>query len=96
LKFFSKKEDGPEPKSLYMGKKDTAFKTGFLYVALAVLEFTLLTSLASNTQIYLLLPLSLPLPLPLPPECWIRGVHHQYLGLFLGLGLFLPGPGLSL
>jgi hypothetical protein len=37
------------------------FETGFLCVALAVLELTLLTRLASNSEIHL--------PLPLPPEC---------------------------
>ena len=36
------------------------FQTGFLYVALAVLEFTLLTRLALNSEIHL----------PLPPKCW--------------------------
>jgi hypothetical protein len=36
------------------------FETGFLYVALAVLELTLQTRLASNSEILL----------PLPPECW--------------------------
>jgi hypothetical protein len=35
-------------------------KTGFLCVALAVLELTLQTRLASNSEIRL----------PLPPECW--------------------------
>jgi hypothetical protein len=36
------------------------FETGFLCVALAVLELTLWTRLASNSEICL----------PLPPECW--------------------------
>ena len=36
------------------------FETVFLCVALAVLELTLLTRLASNSEIRL----------PLPPECW--------------------------
>jgi hypothetical protein len=36
------------------------FETGFLCVALAVLELTLLTRLASNSEICL----------PLPPKCW--------------------------
>ena len=36
------------------------FETGFLCVALAVLELTLWTRLASNSEIHL----------PLPPECW--------------------------
>jgi hypothetical protein len=36
------------------------YETGFLCVALAVLELTLLTRLASNSEIRL----------PLPPECW--------------------------
>ena len=35
------------------------FKTGLLYVALAVLELTLYIRLASNSEIHL----------PLPPEC---------------------------
>jgi hypothetical protein len=35
------------------------FETGFLYIALAVLELTLKTRLASNTEIRL----------PLPPQC---------------------------
>jgi hypothetical protein len=35
-------------------------ETGFLSIALAVLELTLLTRLASNSEIRL----------PLPPECW--------------------------
>ena len=34
----------------------TFFETGFLCVALAVLEFILYTRLASNSEIYLLLP----------------------------------------
>jgi hypothetical protein len=36
------------------------FETGFLCVALAVLELTLETRLASNSEIRL----------PLPPKCW--------------------------
>ena len=36
------------------------FQTGFLCIALAVLELTLQTRLASNSEICL----------PLPPECW--------------------------
>jgi hypothetical protein len=36
------------------------FKTGFLCIALAVLELTLWTRLASNLEIHL----------PLPLECW--------------------------
>jgi hypothetical protein len=36
------------------------FETGFLCIALAVLELTLKTRLASNSEIRL----------PLPPECW--------------------------
>jgi hypothetical protein len=36
------------------------FETGFLSVALAVLELTLQTRLVSNSEIRL----------PLPPECW--------------------------
>jgi hypothetical protein len=36
------------------------FETGFLCIALAVLELTLYTRLASNPEIRL----------PLPPECW--------------------------
>jgi hypothetical protein len=36
------------------------FETGFLCIALAVLELTLYTRLASNSGIRL----------PLPPECW--------------------------
>jgi hypothetical protein len=36
------------------------FETGFLCVALAVLELTLETWLASNSEI----------SLPLPPKCW--------------------------
>jgi hypothetical protein len=36
------------------------YKTGFACVALAVLELTLQTRLASNSEIYL----------PLPPEGW--------------------------
>ena len=36
------------------------FETGFLCIALAVLELTLLTRLASNSEIRL----------PLPPKCW--------------------------
>jgi hypothetical protein len=36
------------------------FETGFLCVALAVLELTLYTKLALNSEIYL----------PLPPKCW--------------------------
>jgi hypothetical protein len=36
------------------------FETAFLFVALAVLELTLYTRLASNSEICL----------PLPPECW--------------------------
>jgi hypothetical protein len=36
------------------------FETGFLYVPLAVLELTLFTRRASNSEIRL----------PLPPKCW--------------------------
>jgi hypothetical protein len=36
------------------------FEAGFFCVALVVLEFTLQTRLASNTEIHL----------PLPPQCW--------------------------
>jgi hypothetical protein len=36
------------------------FETGFLCIALAVLELTLQTRLASNSEIRL----------PLPPKCW--------------------------
>jgi hypothetical protein len=36
------------------------FETGFLCIALAVLELTLYTRQASNSEICL----------PLPPECW--------------------------
>jgi hypothetical protein len=36
------------------------FETGFFCVALAVLELTLQTRLASNSEILL----------PLPPKCW--------------------------
>jgi hypothetical protein len=36
------------------------FETGFLCVALAVLELTMWTRLASNSEIHL----------PLPPKCW--------------------------
>jgi hypothetical protein len=36
------------------------FEIGFLCVALAVLELTLETRLASNSEIHL----------PLPPQCW--------------------------
>jgi hypothetical protein len=39
---------------------DFCFWTGFLCVALAVLELTLYIRLASNSEIRL----------PLPPECW--------------------------
>ena len=41
------------------------FKTGFLCVALAVLELTLQTRLSSNSEIHL----------PLPSKCW--GMHHH-------------------
>jgi hypothetical protein len=37
------------------------FETGFLSIALAVLELTLLTRLASNSEICL----------SLPPKCWV-------------------------
>jgi hypothetical protein len=43
------------------------FETGFLYVALAVLELTLYTRLASNSEIHLLLP----------PECGIKGISYH-------------------
>jgi hypothetical protein len=36
------------------------FETGFLCIALVVLELTLKTKLASNSEIHL----------PLPPKCW--------------------------
>ena len=36
------------------------FETGFLCVALAVLEFTFWTGLASSSEVRL----------PLPPQCW--------------------------
>jgi hypothetical protein len=36
------------------------FETGFLCIVLAVLELTLWTRLASNSEIHL----------PLPPKCW--------------------------
>jgi hypothetical protein len=36
------------------------FREGFLCIVLAVLELTLSTRLASNSEIHL----------PLPPECW--------------------------
>jgi hypothetical protein len=39
---------------------DFFFETGFLCAALAVLELTLQTRLASNSEIHL----------PLPPKCW--------------------------
>jgi hypothetical protein len=45
------------------------FLTGFLCVALAVLELTLLTRLASNSEIHL----------PLPLSAGIKGVHHHRL-----------------
>jgi hypothetical protein len=49
-------------KHLLFGRTDFFFppETGFLCVALAVLELTLWTRLASNSEICL----------PLPPECW--------------------------
>ena len=42
------------------------FETGFLCIALAVLELILWTRLASNSEICL----------PLLPSCWIKGVRH--------------------
>jgi hypothetical protein len=45
------------------------FETGFLCVALAVLELTLYTRLASNSEICL----------ALLPECWDYCLHKKYL-----------------
>jgi hypothetical protein len=45
------------------------FETGFLCVALSVLELTLYNRLASNSEICL----------PLPPKAGIKGVHHHCL-----------------
>jgi hypothetical protein len=45
-------------------------ETAFLYVALAVMELTLLTRLASNTEICPYLPPSQ------PPSTGIKGMHH--------------------
>jgi hypothetical protein len=45
------------------------FETGFLWVALAVLELTLQTRLVSKAEIHL----------PLSPKCWSKGVHHYCL-----------------
>ena len=47
------------------------FETGFLCVALAVLELTLWSGL-KLTEIYL----------PLPPKCWIKGMHHHCLPVY--------------
>jgi hypothetical protein len=52
------------------------FKTGFLFVPLAVLKLTLSTRLASNSEIHLFLT----------PE--IKGMCHHYLG-FLFCFVFL-------
>jgi hypothetical protein len=42
-------------------KKNFFFKSGFLFIVLAVLELTLYTRLASNL---------VEIHLPLPPKCW--------------------------
>jgi hypothetical protein len=47
-------------KCLFGGGGGWFFETGFLCIALAVLELNLKTRLASNSEIHL----------PLPPECW--------------------------
>ena len=44
----------------FLGFGFWVLETGFLCVALAVLELTLWTRLVSNSEIYL----------PLPPKCW--------------------------
>jgi hypothetical protein len=45
---------------LFLFSFGLVFETGFLCVALAVLELTLQTRLALNSEIHL----------PLPPKCW--------------------------